>query len=144
MASLHDVDEFGKLILIVLAIIFGLPLLKKISGGVSDIAGHLGLTGTIGESPTFGGSAPPSTLTAVQARAISIALTGDPSDYTLSPDGTQVWFYSGAYYDAPSTHVYDASGNDLGALTASNASDIGARMNPAAPLPPEFFLQGGA
>lgn len=124
LASLGEVDEFGELLLILFVVIAVGYVGKKLSGAAGSLFNLAGVNnGTIGPNQLQGTGV---TLTADQARSIAVVATGSPTNYTLSPDGKQVWFYNGNYYDVATGHLFDSNGNDLGALSATGgAGDSG-------------------
>jgi len=84
------------------------PVLAEASQAIGDAARNLtGNPQIVGPSSVV---AQP--LTAQKAVSIAVQL-GQASNYTLSPDGKQIWFFNGTYYDSTSGTVNDSHGNSV-------------------------------
>ena len=60
-------------------------------------------------------------LTDAQAQTIAKGL-GIASDYQLSPDKFQIWFFNGSYYDNHTGEVFDVNGNSAGLLLQNDGT----------------------
>ena len=56
------------------------------------------------------------------ARFIGVAEHG--GGWKLSPDGTQIWFFDGSFFDNKSGHLFDKNGNDQGDLLGNPAGQV--------------------
>lgn len=75
-------------------------------------------------------------LKANQADAISKALQKFPNvGYHLSPDGIQILWDDGSWYDNSSGHVFDAAGNDLGTILDASGQIDWSRIGIAPVVP---------
>jgi hypothetical protein len=115
-STVELLSVFGILILIAYAA-------KQISSPLSSAtaavsAAYTNLTQDIGAQvtgpqPWIGTTA---ALTMPQATGIAsfIGISARGGSWKLSPDGTQVWFADGSYYDNPSGHIFSSAGQDMG------------------------------
>ena len=57
-------------------------------------------------------------LTPQQVDSITkfVGLDGHGGGFSLSPDGTQIWFYDGSFFDNTSGHFFSSAGIDEGGL----------------------------
>lgn len=77
-------------------------------------------------------SAPVTTpLTASHARSIAmyIGVDNHGGGYQISPDGTQIWFFDGSYFDNTTGTYFSASGENLGPLMDNNQNSQGINLD---------------
>lgn len=109
------------LIVLLVYLLYKSGILTGITSGVSAVSQGLqqgGLYATTSQADYVGNG---KALTAQEARAIAISL-GQFPNYTVSPDGMQVWFYDGSYYDNSTGHVFSKDGTDEGTLNDNSGS----------------------
>lgn len=121
----EDFDDFENLIIIVGVLIISYLGYKLFSTGIPGLVKATAADlNTVGHPEQYVGTSQP--LTAVQAQTIAWLIVTPGSQYSLSPDKTQIWFPNGAYYDNPTGHVFDNSGVDHGALFQADGVTINA------------------
>lgn len=96
-------------------------LQSPVSSAVSSVKNlfqDVGATVT-GTAPWVGSVASPGkALTPQQADSIAkfIGIAQHGGGYTVSPDGTQVWFFDGSFFDNTTGHYFNSAGQDQGDL----------------------------
>lgn len=142
--ALGEEIELGEVLLIIFLVLYVLDQIKKgLLPGIEAITDRLGFNATVGTTNTFAGETSPGVskaLTPAQARSIAVVATGPATGYILSPDNTVMQFDDGTVYDNGSGHFFDASGNDLGALSNLGGTTGGQQINDPGVM--EMFTPG--
>ena len=139
MASAEGDIEGGEVLLIVAVVGFGLyfvgNLLKSLNdktgiftntadtGLVDNVVCALNTQKTVVGAQIFVGSN--QALTAAQARSIA-NFAGLSNSYQISPDGLQVWFPDGSYYDNTTGTFFNKQGVSIGSVSGGLTQQISA------------------
>lgn len=98
-----------------------------------------------GTAPFVGSIASPGkALTPGQADGIAkfIGIAQHGGGYNVSPDGTQVWFYDGSFFDNTTGHYFNSAGQDQGDLLGGGPTlpDQGGQVTTDPVIQPDFSL----